>query len=448
MIDALKSTNINVKTMLIVFIMHVLLAFIGIQSSYFIKIYSVVIVLFGCQAALRGKQGRVICIVAYLVGAEVFWRMLGANIFWEFAKYSVVLIFVIAIAVGRKKANSVKNLIIYMLLLLPAALLVNDGGFDQWRRDVSFNLSGPISLFVSGLYFSRVKFSLAELKKMFICLLYPIIAISVLILINMRGVSQILWGTASNKIASGGFGPNQVSSILGLGSFVCIILFLSEKKNITKNIFLVIALGLFSQSLLTFSRGGTIGAVISILVFFVVLMQKGKYFFKTIMAAIIIGGLSIGYLIPKLDDFTGGGLSRRYGEKEMVGNVEVYETTGRVELIQVDLKVFKENPFGVGPGRSKMYHDEVLGRELVAHTEWSRLLAEHGVLGLGAIFFLLLWLWQRYKNIKDQFFKAIIAACIINSAFYMFCAAMRTVAPGFLLGLAGIMLYRDESDKL
>jgi O-antigen ligase/polysaccharide polymerase Wzy-like membrane protein len=445
--DVLKNTKIKPKNVIIIFILHALLAVVATQSTDLIKLYSVAIVLFGCQAALAGKRIVVACVAAYLVGAEVFWRMADAVILWEFAKYGIVVIFLMEIIIEKKKSNAVQSLIIYMLLLLPAVSLAGDGSFGQWRRLVSFNLSGPLSLLVSGLYFSRLRLNLAEVKKIFLSLLYPIISISALILINMRGVSQILWGTASNRITSGGFGPNQVSAILGLGTFICIILFLSEKKGVAKNIFLVLALCFFAQSLLTFSRGGSIGAVISILVFFVILVQNSKYFMKTVVAAIVIGVLSVGYLIPKLDELTEGGLSKRYGETETVGNVEVYETTGRWELIQVDLKAFRENIFGIGVGNSKQYHEKEAGKSLSAHTEWSRLLAEHGLLGLAAIFFLLLWLFHKYKNIKDHLFKAIIAACIINATFYMFCAAMRTAAPGFLLGLTGILFYKDELNK-
>src|SRR5690606_38226942 len=83
-------------------------------------------------------------------------------------------------------------------------------------------------------------------------------------------------------------------------------------------------------------------------------------------------------LFARLDEFTGGALGSRFRDTD---------PTGRDELAQEDVEVWLDHPvMGVGPGRAYAYRD-VAGplEEAAAHTEFTRLLAEHGVLGLLAI---------------------------------------------------------------
>ena len=51
-------------------------------------------------------------------------------------------------------------------------------------------------------------------------MIYPIVSLAIYIFIYNPDVSSVSTGTGSNFAASGGFGPNQVSTILGLGFFL------------------------------------------------------------------------------------------------------------------------------------------------------------------------------------------------------------------------------------
>ncbi len=93
-------------------------------------------------------------------------------------------------------------------------------------------------------------------------------------------------------------------------------------------------------------------------------------------AAAIILPLLFFVVWPRLEALTSGAIGARF---------ENTDSTGRDLLIKGDLKTWSENPvIGAGPGlggknRLKYFH------VATAHTEYSRLLAEHGILGLGAL---------------------------------------------------------------
>ena len=73
-------------------------------------------------------------------------------------------------------------------------------------------------------------------------------------------------------------------------------------------------------------------------------------------------------------------------ERSLTERFRDLDTTGRLGAATTDLQVFSENPIlGVGVGRSIEFHDTIEGISLAAHTEYTRLLAEHGLFGLLAI---------------------------------------------------------------
>ena len=66
------------------------------------------------------------------------------------------------------------------------------------------------------------------------------------------------------------FGPNQVSTFFSLAILLFIIsIIYNQKILISKKIDILIVIGLLTQSLLTFSRGGLISCFVAILVFLI-----------------------------------------------------------------------------------------------------------------------------------------------------------------------------------
>ncbi|MBD3245695.1 MAG: hypothetical protein GF333_01650 [Candidatus Omnitrophica bacterium] len=403
-------------------------------------VHSLIVLLLGVMCALKGRDVWVACIISYIMGAEVLWRMGGGGIVWEMAKYGVTLILTIALLIKPSRIRSPAALVTYFLLLLPAILDAPAESFTQWKEAVSFNLSGPLSLLLCGIFFSKMEFETDDLKRFFSWFLAPVAGVAAVSAFSLTQAENIQWGRASVYAASAGFGPNQVSSVLGTGAFFCVIAYvLYTRKPLIKTILLVSGIWFITQAFLTFSRGGVIQSILAVGLFFVYLIRArgGRYFIPITMLAVSLVCFGIYYLIPKLDEFTQGGLTQRYQEREQVGGVELLDTTGRWELVQADLQIFLTHPMGSGVGRLRSLHKKILGTRKAAHTEWTRMLAEHGWPGLLAIIALAVWAWKQYRATRDPFLKAVKASFFFSAAVFMGHAAMRLVLPGVLIGFLG-----------
>jgi hypothetical protein len=261
-----------------------------------------------------------------------------------------------------------------------------------------------------------------------------------LVAIGLASVEQ-LEITASSRLSSAGYGPNQMSSMLGLGALVAIlnaILFSYSRK--IRWFMLLIGVWLSVQSALTFSRGGFWNFLAALSIACFLLYRKKKY-----SKVIIIGGLAFFLaatfvIIPRLDEYTGGAFMKRFAS---------FDTTGRKEISQADFKIFLQNPvFGAGPGQSVPLHRKILGAGKAAHTEYSRLLAEHGLFGVAAIGILLALSLQRFRYKAPAEYRALIMAFTVWALFFMLHAAMRLAAPSFLFALAAMEFGDKRKDIL
>jgi len=192
-------------------------------------------------------------------------------------------------------------------------------------------------------------------------------------------------------------------------------------------LFGALALGLIAQSMLTFSRSGLYNCVAALAVA-VVLTARNKRLRQSYLVFGIIAYLIGVYVVfPRLNDFTGGALGKRFAESQL---------TGRDKLIRSDLDLWAEHPlFGVGPGLA-IKHRALYFRAAPSHCEISRMLAEHGSLGLIAFLYLLYRLFQSIRLIKDETLRGAIVACVAYALFFMASNAMRVVAPSLLIGFA------------
>jgi hypothetical protein len=87
----------------------------------------------------------------------------------------------------------------------------------------------------------------------------------------------------------------------------------------------------------------------------------------------------------------------------------------------------------------------ILGDSSAAHTEYSRLLAEHGSGGALALLTLLFILWKVYWRAPDFFARAWAASMAAWSLVELGHAAMRIAAISFIFGLACIRWQEHQS---
>ena len=139
---------------------------------------------------------------------------------------------------------------------------------------------------------------------------------------------------------------------------------------------------------------------------------------------------------------TGGLVDLRYANKDHLGREKSSLTTGRVELFEHELEGFITNPFlGIGSSRAKDQRIEVDGQGVTSHSEFSRTLAEHGILG---VIILLILIFKpldiRSKNKSNYYFYAFFAFWFLTINHM----SMRLAMPAFIYGLALLNVTHEK----
>ena len=247
---------------LVFLIAHLALAILMSQSNLVATGHALLTLGAGFWFAATTRQPeRIAYIVAYITGSEVLWRMTQAQIFWEFGKYSIVIILLVSI-LRSGQMRGVALPFMYFALLLPSTILpMENTTTDELRGHLSFNLSGPLALALCVWYFSQSRYPKSVFYPTLLMLIAPIAGIGAVTLLGTFKASVLKFGNESNFATSGGFGPNQVSAILGLGVLAIFLFLLTEQKSRwLKPVLFVLMMGLAAQSAMTFSRTGLYNA--------------------------------------------------------------------------------------------------------------------------------------------------------------------------------------------
>lgn len=416
-------------------LMHVPLALVINRFHSLSTLHALAILGIGMWWALTKPQRRirVAYVGAYIAGAEVLWRMTSAGVFWEFGKYATASIFLVAIfRSGRLKAPA--TMLAFFALLIPSVIVTVGHLGVEAQQYLSFFMSGPFAMTVAAWFFFRQKLTVEHIQRIFLAAAGPIIGIASVTFFAVYTARGLEFTGESNLVASGGFGPNQVSSALGLGALFALMFLLLRKTSLVLKVFMLSAMLFMAvQSALTFSRGGLYNCVGAAALASIYLVRDARTRRSLVLVTVTVFVLGSFVILPRLESFTGGALRERFSDTG---------STNRVEIALYELRVWREYPIlGIGPGGSSF----VAG--ITAHTEFTRLLAEHGLLGLVALLLLLLAAAQNIQKPNTIKGKA-IAACLIGwSFFYMLNAAMRLVAPAFVFGLAFATVLPETSSS-
>ena len=373
----------------------------------------------------------------YIMGIEVLLRMGRSTLFWEFGKYAIIYFIFLGIIRKSKEININVPILFYFLLLSLSIILVPFNSFSQWRQDIAFNLAGPAVLMISSIYFFNTRISKIELLNILSFAIYPIISMSVFVYLKMPDTQTYNFLPYSNPSTSGGYGPNQVSTIFGLGVAILVLSQILRGKICGgKAIDLSLLVLFFGLGLMTFSRGGILAAIITISITMIYHLFHDQ---KRIL--IFIKGIGILFIIIiswfVIAEITNGVINKRYG----VGNATYTEKllgdlTGRTELYKIDLLIFSDNIFtGVGPGQANLKRMGYgYGTSAAAHTEYSRMLAEHGFPGLVSLFILLSFPFYFFNSSNGALTKLIIIYFSGLVLLTMFHSAIRVSMPALMFG--------------
>ena len=142
---------------------------------------------------------------------------------------------------------------------------------------------------------------------------------------------------------------------------------------------------------------------------------------------------------------TGGMLENRYTGKNSSGVQKKDITSGRTEIILTQFESFYESPwFGIGVGNGKYKRMEAEDNITAAsHNEVTRLIEEHGFLGIIILLILLLVPMEHFLN-SSNYQRAFLISFYIFWFLTINHSAMRIAFPGFIYGLSLIRITRDE----
>jgi O-antigen ligase len=131
---------------------------------------------------------------------------------------------------------------------------------------------------------------------------------------------------------------------------------------------------------------------------------------------------------------TGGLIDKRYANQDAAGRVKETKLTGREEIAESEINIFLANPiFGAGVGKGVELRKKETQILVQSHDEITRMLAEHGslgILGLLILFFTPLFLY--FENKFNMFLLCFLAFWFLTINH----AAMRTAAPAFVYSLS------------
>lgn len=410
------------------------------------KMYFLVIIALGFYRILKSSEhNRVFTVLsstAYLVGAEVFLRMTGGNIGYESGKYVVIAFMILGLLIDRKFYRGSLVYLFYLFLLVPGIIVATQTlNFDTvFRKAIAFNLSGPITIGLVGLFCFNRRVTYKEFLNVSLFLGLPIISMTTYLFLYTPSLKSVLSGTGSNFATSGGFGPNQVATILGLGMFIFVVRFFMTSKTVFhKTINLVLISAIAFRGIITFSRGGILTGLIMIALFlglyFIRLKSNLKGRLIAYIGIIVLGAMFTWTLSSSSTD---GLIDKRYANQDATGREKSDVSTGRSSLFLFEFEEFKEHPIlGVGVGKLKELRFEKEGVMAASHNEMSRILGEHGSFGLVAFLILLLtplvYRLEHNKNIFAYSFWLFWLLTINHSA-------MRIAAPAFLYGFSVLRL--------
>lgn len=388
-------------------------------------------------------------VLAFLPGSEILWRQGRAAIPYQWGPYLAIGIslFCLVLIIGRTGRNA-KLALLYMVLLVPAIVLTISTAGAEAREAVSFALAGPLALATGVALFSQIRVAAWLYCRLLWIMLIGVVGPLAFALGNIQeylvNTGAINFSEESNFVTSGGFGPVQVSSVLGLGALVGLLLVLAEPRFVPRLLAGLLATAMAIQSLLTFSRGGMLSVAIAVagLVIALTRDRANRVRIWTLVAAVVALGYFV--IVPGLDSYTEGAFNERFSDTE----------TSRTDLAADDLEIFRENLlFGVGPGMTKyqslsyevcQLRNDDCDNEASSHTEFTRSLGEHGLIGGVAIAIVIVLAFGAITRRSPD--RALAVTFALWALAQMAYANLRVVAVPIAFGFAFIRVGPPDPD--
>lgn len=393
----------------------------------------------------KGKLLIYIALVAYLISFEMLGRMTKAYPFvpMELSKYLLPIASIVGVMNNNKRSN---NVWLILGLFISIGLLFDYSG-ERKFTDIVNNYFGILAIFLGLFFLSKQNLSRESIIYLLKVILLAIIPALIYCFIKTPDFDDISFTLNANFETSAGAATNQVSTVFGLGLFIS---FYFWYKRVVfsgyRIIDILIGIAFLVQGLLTFSRGGMFVAIICILI--LILKNTNNFNFRNILLS-VVGMVSVFIVFNLIDDITDGKLLLRYqGETEGTYNYGAEKTlkkmtSGRSLIFEEDLNLWAKYPiFGCGVGASRLMRGGMDGAKVSSHVELSRLLAEHGVVGMVFFMYLINLGIKLWGNIKIDSWRLILFLIYLIAILTSFHSAMRTFVSPLLIALSSIGMYK------
>lgn len=425
---------------------HIIIGYVC-TFNFFATPYAYLVVLSAIGLAIfsSNRNEESTLLAAYIVGVEVFLRMTKSAPLFETGKYTVILILAIGLILGPTRQKLTLSYVFYLLLLLLGIVFTQVPEGESLRKSIAFNLSGPFMLGVCALYFYKRTITTDQVYEMLYMALLPMFSMITFMYFRTPDLKEIAFGGVSLGETSGGFGPNQVATIIGFGIFVMGAFLLTKRKLTGYAALDALFLMYFTyRGLLTFSRGGVItgGIAFGLFAFFFVLHSRN---FGKLVQYIIVGAIFGAAVWLYTSDVTGGMIYNRYTGRNASGIKKADASAGRFKIITTQLESFQDAPiFGIGVGNGK-YKRELSGQKVTAasHNELTRLIEEHGLVGLVMLLILFIVPLSHHLRISNLQ-RAMVVSFFVFWFLTINHSAMRVAFPGFVYGLSLLNIVSNE----
>lgn len=385
----------------------------------------------------------------YVAISDVPLRACGGAIIWEVGKIGIVFFLLLGLLVEKKKLKKTPIEFLILFLLLIPGVINTLSWSERIREDITFNLSGIVCLLVSVKYFNRRHISYHTLKSLFTYSILPVISLAMVLFYRTPDIDTIEFTSSANFAMSGGFGPNQVATILGYGWMIILLMICMKEKVIFSRI-LTYALMLFIlyRSLFTFSRGGNLAAILALVAFVGVysFSRHKRVAISNSIITLLTFSILLMLVVNSINTLSGGMFENRLSGKDSSGQLQEDITSGRENIIELEYELFKNNPMGVGVGGSSYYRMKLYHDEHASHNEFGRLLSEHGILGIIIILILIFSPISFIVKLRGGENKAYCLMFLVLCLASMMHSGCRTALPEFLYGLSFIYIIQSDNE--
>ncbi|MEW6506314.1 MAG: O-antigen ligase family protein [Bacteroidota bacterium] len=205
----------------------------------------------------------------------------------------------------------------------------------------------------------------------------------------------------------------------GLTVLISLLILSNEKERIKILFFTLISVLIFSSLLSSGFRGGIIGVVLSIIIYYLIISLKEKCYRKNIMIILITGLILFTSIIISISYSKNAGRFSGLFELIVEGRTEDGTINSRIEAYRIGLKMFFENPFfgaGFGAFNTNNYESTIGTILKYPHNILIELACELGIFGLA--FFILFVRAVMQRLINDQ--PELLAIFIYGTLLAMF----------------------------